>query len=140
MAGIAILLVISLFRGPPPAPIPPPVVRPEPGPEARPEAPRPKDTALSKAMRDYFRQAPVTMPDILDAMADKVDSGELDTKDSSIQFFKRPAQPMNTALDEIFSPGLDRKNEDQKKRGNIIDREVISGPLRASAKALRRAD
>jgi hypothetical protein len=143
LAMIVALLAWQAARGPTsttdphPAPAPaPPAVKPDPAP--RPPAPRPdptpqpKDTPLSRAMRDYLRQAPATLPDTLDAMADKLDARELADKASSVAFFKRPASAMNAALDQVFSPGID-------KDGKVTDPGEISGPLRDSARALRRA-
>jgi hypothetical protein len=116
-------------------PAPPAVqpVRPAPKPEVKPDpAPPTADTPLSRAMRDYLRQAPDTLPDTLDAMADRLDSHELTDKAASVTFFKKPAAAMNAALDQVFSAGID-------KDGKVADPGKISGPLRDSARALRRA-
>jgi hypothetical protein len=117
-------------------PAPKPEVKPDPAPNGEIEDPRPRptpppaDTPLSRAMRDYLRQAPVTLPDTLDAMADRLDNRELADKASAVTFFKKPAAAMNAALDQVFSPGLD-------KEGKVADPGKISGPLRDSARALR---
>jgi hypothetical protein len=125
----------DVARRTPVDPAPPAVqpVRPAPKPEVKPElTPPPADTPLSRAMRDYLRQAPATLPDTLDAMADKLDSHEHTDKAASVAFFKKPAAAMNAALDQVFSPGLD-------PAGKVADPAKISGPLRESARALRRA-
>jgi hypothetical protein len=125
----------DVARRQPVEPVPPAVqpVPPAPKPEVKPDpVPPPADTPLSRAMRDYLRQAPVMLPDTLDAMADKLDDGTLADKASSVTFFKKPASAVNSALDQVFSAGID-------KDGKVADPGKISGPLRDSARALRGA-
>jgi hypothetical protein len=110
----------------------PPAVKPDPAPLSPAPAPKAPETPLSRALRDYHQRFPAVVPRTLWELADKLDSGEIADKDTSIKFYKRDGIALVQALDGIFTPGIDPST----KEGKVTKPAAISGPLRQTAKAL----
>jgi hypothetical protein len=131
--GLSTLSYMS-SRAPGPGPPAPGKVDPAPKPEVRPPADPAPDQApplvvpaspLGKAAKDYVD----TLPKAFTDLADAVESGELKDKAAAVAFAKKHSAGMAAALDQVFSPGVDRS-------GKITDPAKIAGPLRQAAKEL----